>query len=95
MEPANLVSRDPFDWERFWVRFACGAIFGAAFGFGFWVQMCRPANSQGLGEWLPRQVAEWLGLEAHVDSRIVGLAVVVVFASAAGTLVGLWRSQSR
>ena len=26
----------PYDWERFWVHFVCGALFGAFFGFLFW-----------------------------------------------------------
>jgi hypothetical protein len=95
MIPINDVYRRSFDWARFWVRFTCGALLGSLLGFGFWVQMCRPANSLGLGEWPPRQVAEWLGLEARIDSGITGLVVVLVVASAAGTIVGLWRSQPR
>jgi len=89
------VSGATFDWSRFWVRFAFGAPFGALFGFGFWVQMNRPENSPGFGKWVPRQVAEWLGFEAYVDSGIVGLAAVLIFAFSTGIIVGLWRCKSR
>jgi len=77
------------------MRFTCGALFGSLLGFGFWVQMCRPANSVGLGEWLPRQVTEWLHLETTIESGIAGLAVVLIFALLTGTIVGLRHSETR
>jgi len=95
MMTANDFSRRPYDWARFWVRFTCGALFGMLLGFGFWVQMCRPANSLGLYEWLPRQVTEWMGLETVIHSGTAGLVVVLIFAVMSGSIVGLWRSQSR
>ena len=91
----EVVNRPPFDWVRFGIRFACGSIPGVLLGFGFWVQMCRPVDSLGLGGWLPRQVTEWLHLETTIDSGIAGLGVVLIFAVMSGTIVGLWRSGSR
>lgn len=37
-----------YDWERFWVHFACGALFGALSGFLFWFSNWTP----GLSPWL-------------------------------------------
>jgi len=27
-----------YDWQRFWIHFVCGALFGAGIGFCFWLQ---------------------------------------------------------
>lgn len=94
MAVVDNVSRPQFDWARFRVRFVCGVIPGSLLSFGFWVQMCRPTRSLGLGEWLPRQLAERLGLEAMIDSSIAGLVVVLVFTITSGIVVGLWRSKT-
>lgn len=35
----------PYDWERFWVHFVCGALFGALCGFLFWFSNWTPGLS--------------------------------------------------
>jgi len=44
-----------YDWERFWVHFACGALFGALSGFLFWFSNWTP----GLSPWLCVVVASF------------------------------------
>ena len=85
----------PFDWVRFWIRFVFGTLPGALFGFGFWIQMCRPAGTVGLMEYLPRLVTEWLGLEGHIDSGLACIMVIVVFGCISGLIVAVWPSISK
>ncbi len=82
--------KSDFDWERIAVRFLFGFLPGALLGFGFWSQMCRPPQSLGLMEHIPRLVTEWLQLEAIVDSGLVGITVVAIFAIISGVIVAVW-----
>lgn len=84
-----------FDWARLVIRFLFGFFPGLLLGFGFWIQMCRPAQSLGLMEHVPRLVTEWLGLEQSVDSGAVGIAVVAVFAITSGLIVAIWPSIAK
>jgi hypothetical protein len=87
--------RPGIDWARIGVRFVCGAVPGAFVGFGFWMQMCRPSHTLGLGEWFPRQLTVWLGLTSRIDSSLAGLTVILLFAIAAGCAVGFWNCRQR
>ncbi len=83
------------DFSTFIVRFVFGAIPGALLGFGFWVQMCRPARTLGLLEHIPRLVVKWFDLADRVDSGQTGMMVIVVFASVSGILVAAWPFISK
>ena len=91
---SSKVNKLSFDWLRFWVRFAFGAIPGALIGLGFWVQMCRPPETLGLMEGLPRLVCEWLNLEKAIDSGYAAFIVIVLFAFVSGLIVAVWPSIS-
>jgi hypothetical protein len=84
-----------FDWARLAIRFLFGFFPGILLGFGFWIQMCRPAGTLGPMEHVPRLVTAWLGLEQIVDSAAVGTAVVGVFAITSGVLVAVWPSIAK
>lgn len=84
-----------FDWVRLVIRFLFGFFPGIILGFGFWIQMCRPARTLGPMEHVPRLVTGWLGLEQIVDSGAVGTAVVGVFAITSGVLVAVWPSIAK
>ena len=38
----------PYDWQRFWTHFVCGALFGVFLGAVFWFRTWDP----GLSAWL-------------------------------------------
>lgn len=84
-----------FDWARLVIRFLFGFFPGLLLGFGFWIQMCRPARTLGPMEHVPRLVTAWLGLERVVDSGAVGTAVVGMFAIISGVLVAVWPSIAK
>ena len=93
--PPLAPGQSDFDWARFAVRFLFGFLPGALLGFGFWIQMCRPPQSLGLMEHVPRLVTEWLRLEATVDSGLVGITVVAIFAITSGVIVAVWPSLAK
>ncbi len=43
-------------------------------------------------ELVPRLVTEWLQMEAIVDSGLVGITVVAIFAITSGVIVAVWPS---
>lgn len=90
-----MRDKQSFDWPRLAIRFLFGFFPGILLGFGFWIQMCRPANSLGLIEHVPRLVAEWFGLEQIVDTGTVGAAVVTIFAITSGLIVAVWPSIAK
>ncbi len=92
MSTRNSDARQAFDWVRFWVRFACGAVAGVPVSFSFWVQMCRPLNAQNLGSRIPRKITELLHLGNGIDAAGAGLLVMLLFAILLGVVVGLWRA---
>ncbi len=38
----------PYDWQRFWIHFVCGALLGAGLGFLFWLR----TGESGVSLWL-------------------------------------------
>ena len=90
-----MRGKQSFDCARLAIRFLFGFFPGILFGFGFWIQMCRPANSLGLMEHVPHLVTEWFGLEQIADTGAVGTAVVAVFAITSGLIVVVWPSIAK
>jgi hypothetical protein len=65
------------------------------FGFGFWIQMCRPRRTLGTTEHIPRLITEWLHLESTIDSGAAGITVILLFAAVSGLVVAAWPYISR
>jgi len=87
-----MRDKQSFDWPRLAIRFLFGFFPGILLGFGFWIQMCRPPQSLGAMQHVPRLVTEWLGLEQTVETGAVGTAVVAIFAITSGLIVAVWPS---
>ncbi len=90
-----MRGKQGFDWPRLAIRFLFGLFPGILLGFGFWVQMCRPPQSLGAMQHVPRLVTEWFGLEQIVDTGAVGTAVVAIFAITSGVIVAVWPSITK
>ncbi len=90
-----MSDRQRWDWAQLAIRFLFGFFPGILLGFGFWIQMCRPPQSLGAMQHVPRLVTEWLGLEQIVDSGTVGTTVVAIFAIISGVIVAVWPSIAK
>jgi len=88
------TNRSELDWANLVVRFLFGFLPGGLLGAGFWIQMCRPSQTLGLMEHVPRLVTRWLGLGETIDSWHAGLVVILIFAFASGLIVAAWPSIS-
>lgn len=78
------------DGMGFLVRFTCGALLGAVFGFGVWVQMCRPLRMPG-GFFFWPYLTKALGLQERINSWQSRAVIVMIFMITVGFVAALWR----
>ena len=52
---------EPYDWERFWIHFVCGALIGAGIGLSYWIRHWYVGYSGWVCIGLPALVVALLG----------------------------------